>query len=144
MSSSSTAEPAEKAKYEVGELALASHYGKLYVAKILSVDYDEVVKKYKYKIHYQNWSSKWDEYVEDDRLCKDNSANRLKKEQKDNESKKKRETVTKKSNSSKTKANIDERSIQIKLELPYAIKKCLTEDWNVFFYESLQFVVYCQ
>ncbi len=34
MSSLSTAEPAEKAKYEVGELALASHYGKLYVAKV--------------------------------------------------------------------------------------------------------------
>lgn len=64
--------------YGVGEQVLAYHMNMLYDAKVLVVDQEERDGQLIpiYKIHYQGWKSRYDEFVDDSRLLKLNEANK--------------------------------------------------------------------
>eukprot|EP00271_Cylindrocystis_brebissonii_P014260 TRINITY_DN35561_c0_g1_i1.p1 TRINITY_DN35561_c0_g1~~TRINITY_DN35561_c0_g1_i1.p1 ORF type:complete len:349 (+),score=105.51 TRINITY_DN35561_c0_g1_i1:468-1514(+) len=64
--------------YEDGEKVLAYHGQLIYQAKVIGVEKRE--EGWRYELHYQGWSKKWDEWVADERILKETPANLSKQE----------------------------------------------------------------
>jgi len=77
------------AKFDEGEKVLCYHRQKLYPAKCTQVRVSSNGNP-EYRVHYVNWKSKWDEWVDEARVLKFNSTN-LKKEQAEHIAKKLKE-----------------------------------------------------
>jgi len=147
---------AEDDEFVEEETVLGFHGPLLYPAKVLQVDSKNKAKK-QYYVHYQGWSKKWDEWVESDRLLKDNPENRKHaSELKDKvkaEKKNKRKSESKKEGKGKKRSKkdgdgeededddaVDEETVEpdetrverkeIKIKIPGALKKQLITDWE--------------
>jgi len=61
-----------KTKFQEGEKVLCYHGPLLYEAKCMAVDSKDT--KQQYRIHYNGWNKKWDEWVQETRIVKHNEA----------------------------------------------------------------------
>jgi len=135
------------AKFSEQELVFAKDQDQLYAAKILKVAPSNEKKEYMYFIHYMGWNTRWDKWVSEDILMKDGEeANemqrKLKQEAKNKgqklNDKRKEELKPKAENREKKKAKInpkddtedDSELPQIKLPMPFTLKKQLVDDWE--------------
>jgi len=146
----------EDEEFVEDETVLGFHGPLLYPAKVLQVDTKNKTKK-QYYVHYQGWSKKWDEWVESDRLLKDNADNRkhaseLKDKVKAEKKSAKRKSESKKEGKGKKRSKkdgddedeeddaVDEETVEpdetrverkeIKIKIPGALKKQLITDWE--------------
>ncbi|KAK8795609.1 hypothetical protein WA158_000266 [Blastocystis sp. Blastoise] len=118
-----------KQEFQVDEDVLAKDFGRLYDARILTVEFDKVTQLYKYRIHFLKWNSKWDKTVFSDVLLKKTKENELEKD-KINSSHKKITKISQKKTQAATDLSKEEKSLRVKMELPDFIKRTLTEDWD--------------
>jgi len=61
--------------YSVGEKVLATIPPLMYMAKILKQEYRQ--EKWYYFVHYDGWKSRYDEWIEDERIRKNDEAGKL-------------------------------------------------------------------
>jgi len=129
-------------KYADGDLCRSLDQGKLYQAKVVKAGEDD-----QYFIHYQGWNKKWDKWVHASLMMAEGpEAEKYAKKLADAE--KKREEAKVKARAGEKEAAgqsrrkkpridvgraleaADETAPQIKLPLPFTLKKQLVDDWE--------------
>jgi len=131
---SGAAEETGGIKFKVNQRLLVQHLDLLYVAKILEIDEEKGL----YKIHYDKWNSKWDEWVGLDRMYEDTEENRKlaerKKQELLNKSTKRSAPATTGSNKRKRDQNPtmddpeDDKEDNDKLDDPPPVRLNLSDD----------------
>lgn len=110
--------------FAIGEKVLVPHTDKYYEAKVLKAEYRDD-KMWYYFLHYTGWNKKWDEWVEETGLQKNQGAD-------GSGGKKIRRSGgqggLKKRRLDEIGGASVESSVQLDLEIPAALKKILVED----------------
>ena len=140
---------ADAEEYNTGDDVLAHHGPMIYQAKIMDKGprqpKDGGAKCMHYKLHYQGWNKKWDEWVLPSRIMPLNDESR-KKQQEHNaqqRGKDKERKLQKKAEKAKESAQSKKRKIDatreleddageavVKLTIPFSLKKQLVDDWE--------------
>mmetsp|Transcript_4193 Transcript_4193/g.5406 ORF Transcript_4193/g.5406 Transcript_4193/m.5406 type:complete len:298 (-) Transcript_4193:271-1164(-) len=134
-------------KFSEQEVVFARDQDQLYKAKILKIT-PPSQKKVMYFIHYMGWNTRWDKWVSEDTLMKDgdeakdmqkklkhelkNKGKKVAEKRKEEEKSKPEVTREKKKakiNSKEDKED-DSELPQIKLPMPFTLKKQLVDDWE--------------
>ncbi len=120
--------------YEVKDKVLGLHGQLLYPAKVLKIR--EIDGRTQYRIHYQGWKARYDEWVESDRIIKDTEANRGKMDELKNNFDAQRQRASagrkRKRNGGGDEGSESEPSAgsSTKISLPSQFKKRLVTDWE--------------
>ena len=140
---------ADAEEYNTGDDVLAHHGPMIYQAKIMDKGTrqpkDGGAKCTHYKLHYQGWNKKWDEWVLPSRIMPLNEESRKKQQEHNSQQrgKDKERKLQKKAEKAKESAQSKKRKIDatreleddageavVKLTIPFSLKKQLVDDWE--------------